>query len=804
MVKKSKEGSTLIVTIILFMFVTTVSAAFLSMITSNYYGRLSESKRAQNLYSSESGLDTTYNVIVKTVEAASFYGNEKVKQLEKAKDLKFSDYKNLTDEDQKALYALYADIEYLKSQDTIDENKIKEDNDDIDKLINKVFKNGFKEFMYNNLQTSIEKNQYIKFDENNDTMEQEVLNGENAKIYFGKKSADTSSQEDVNSETNTSTNDMIIPKPQGSTAEVKRTLKVESGYDDNGEIIYEEYPLNFSLYNKEEYSLIITSEFQTDSDIENTIGVGENLRVVEANYSIRVPNYNEVAFKESSNIDDNINELVGLTIGGDLNIKGAKKLNVTGNIFVQGNEFNGSINNDNRTFVKYSGGIILNNDSETKNTINFNDNVFTRGTFSLKNNVGALIKGDLYARNIYAGDENNLSDNSTLTVNKETVTDNDLTVKATNTQINITDFYGINDITVDEGTKVRKSSSIIINDYKDDKNAKKLPSSVTISNKAYIMGVAHINTEDGYQTGESVAVNGNYKAYSVPDSSGTEKFKYDDPLQVLDTDDPLKKIDHFYNYWKDKLTGDGSIDCGGVILPKDTYSVGAVVYEEKDGNNNITKHIAKFSEPSPTVNDNINKRRLSYARNVYTLGRTNIDDSEAQNLYNLIGNNAETVSDLLKNFSNLTDDDYEFKGNTSYKNNGQKMAIFAPQEKTIVIKGESPTSTDYTGNNYVVIDATSNKDVNAAIVTAGDVIIDGEVNFRGNIIAQKDLTIEKNSVVNIYYDKNITKDVQRGNGVIFNKVFGDNFGGEELSDDKLTIQSNSSAFVKDKLWKIIH
>lgn len=82
-------------------------------------------------------------------------------------------------------------------------------------------------------------------------------------------------------------------------------------------------------------------------------------------------------------------------------------------------------------------------------------------------------------------------------------------------------------------------------------------------------------------------------------------------------------------------------------------------------------------------------------------------------------------------------------------------------------------------------------------------IIDGEVNFRGNIIAQGNLTIANNSTVNIYYDKNITQDIQNSNGDVFKKVFGDKFGGEELNNQSLDIQSNSSYFLKTKLWKII-
>lgn len=821
---KVKNGSALIVTIIVFMFLTIVSVAFLSMITTNYYQRVSESKRAENLYGSESGLDTAYNIIAKTVESASFYGSQKVEELKKAKDISFNKYEDLKDDDQKALYALYADIQYWKhynenieenektiSQEEIDE-KIRKDNEDIDKLINKVFKNGFKEFIQNNLKTSVEESKYIQFvkkDDNTFQQVDEVLDIGKAKVDLGKRNNNTNVQENMKSsnentkiytgnnnnnnvqqDTNSSESNMLIPIPKGDSIKVDRTLKVESGYNDYGRIKYDNYPLEFNFYNEEDYSLTVTSEFRTDLSRENTPKIGENLKIIQADYSIRVPNYDEVDFKESAvNITDNISDIVGLTIGGDMKVNNLNKLNINGNIFVQGKDFDGTLNNSNRTFEKYAGGIILNNSNAIKKTINFNDNVFTRGTFNIKSNVDATVKGDLYARNIYAGNGDNRSDNSKLTINKEAVIDNDLAVKATNTAININDFYGINDKTVGEGTKTRKSSSIIINDYKTNDSDK---SSVTISNKAYIMGVAHINTQDGYQTGESVAVKGNYKAYSVPDpSDSTEKFKYDDPLQVLDQDDVYKKANHFWKYWKDRISGQDSIDCGGVILPSNTYSIGAIVHDNGDKVRNASPYDAGVE-----INI-IEPKRLDFAKNVYTISSgKKYTNNELKYLYDNVGDGAEKVSDLLNNVS-----DYSLE---SKENDGDKFAMFCSgADKTIVIRGNNSTGASYDGD--ILIDARNNKDVKAVIVTKGKVIIDGDVNFRGDIIAGDNLEVFGNSqaAINIYYDKNLTEEIQNSNRSIFNGVFGNNFGGEKLNNETLNIQSNSSSFLKTKLWKII-
>lgn len=840
--KKNKDGSALIGTVIMFMFITTVSVAFLSMVTTNYYARAGESKRVENLYKSESGLDTTYNVIAKTITAANVYGKEKVEKLKKAvedkddeidNDTPYDKLNELDNDDQKALYALYADIDYWKyyqgeendTQETIDKekkDKIAEDNELIYKLTNKVFKNGFKEFISNHLQTSINDSSYIEFKKEGNLLTQvtQQLDIDDSKVYIGTYPG-KDPDDDTKAAINEAINNMLKPVPAQPEDKNKididnKELQVENGYDADGEIQYNEYPLNFSLYNEENYNLTITSEFKTDSSNENTVKLGENLKVIEANYSIRVPNYDEVALKESVvNVDNTVNQMISsLAIGKDFEVNGVNQLNVNGNIFVQGNEFDDSIMDvDNRIPNKYSVGIKLNNKAtSTQSIINFNDDVYSRGTFNIKENVNVSVNGELYAQNIYAGDGNSSSNNSKLTVNKDTVVDNDLVLKATNTTINLNKYYGINENNIevedtDMATKVRNSSSIIINDYtKDSQNEY----GIKINDNAYIMGVAHINTENGYQTGESVAVKGNYKAYSVPDSSGTEKFEYYNPLQLLEVSDDIPdkvdtKADHFFNYWNN-LDNKPLIDCGGVYLnPNNTYSIGAIVY------NNRNK-ISNANYNSTIINDEINPKRRNYAKNVYKISKNN-EYSEEQLYAFYTQQNLETVQNLLTKFNQKDESgkaiNWDYKLVTK-KNDGENFAMFCKSDtKKIVIKGEKFIEKDSDGNkiidenNDIVISAETIKDVNAVIVTNGDVIINGDVNFRGNIISGGNLKMYGNSTVNLSYDEYITQEIQSDNKEIFNTVFGGEFGEEKPTEDVLNIQSNSSNFLKSKLWKII-
>lgn len=819
--KKSKKGSTLIIVVIIFMFVTMVSVAMLSMITSNYYGRTSENKRIQNLYGSDSGIDIAYNIIVKTIEAASIYSNNEVNNMIKnVKNMDYDEYNHLADsDDQKALYALYEDIKYWKNYNSnlkddeqdkwMTEKKIDDkvnwDKEDIDNLTNNIFRNNFKSFIVNRLKSSLESGEYIGYVIENSALIEYVktVDMSSVDVYVGKQST-----KEVDSEYND-----VILKTLGDDVILTKSLKVEIGYGDDGIIQYNTYTpptmtneqIKFNNY--EEYSITLTSEFKSDSNNENTAKLGENQRIIEADFTIRVPNYNEVSFKQ--NIIDNteMNDIVGLTIGGDMMVTDVNKLNVTGDIFIEGrdndviDEFKG-----NRTYEKYSGGIILNNISGNKH-INFNNNVYTRGSFNLKNNVDVVINGDLYSKNIYAGDGNDVSENSVLTVGKEVVVDNDLTVKAINTAINLTDFYGINDINLGDEGKYKKSSSIIINAYKDVNNASRNPSSITISNKAYIMGVAHINTISGYQTGESIAVKSNYNAYSAS-INGSETFVNDNPLRVLDEPLMPKKSEHFWKFWQDKITGTNTVDCGGVILQKDkTYSVGAVVYEEINKTTgekmkNVDQQLKFVSDI--VAEDNINSKKSDYAKHVFNIAPNDLTEDELLTQYNtnLSGTDVQTVSNLLANMSQLQNSDYKYKTNKIYINSGEKMAIIGQENKNIVIKG-SGCRNSYSRDDYVVIDVTTNKNINAIIVTPGNVFIDGEVNFNGNIIAGGDLNILGNSTVNIYYNKNITREIQKENGLLFSQIFGNGFGGQILGNASVDIKSNPNNFLKSNSWRIV-
>lgn len=799
-----KQGSSLIFVVIMFMFVIIVSTAMLSMVSGNYSARISESKRVHNLYGAESGLDTAYNVAAKTVEKANIYAadctkkfQEKVEEHQKESNWIGADNNIIIDidgisttflrDDIKDLYALYSHIDYLKALEEDKSSEIETYNVYIDEFLNYIFKKSFKDYVDKNLYNNIVGNK-------NGNIQNGKINGEY--VSYG---------EDVEITVDTGKEDKKLDwKNLKSTDVSENDLVVKYKYGDDGKIVKDiTYGVKFSYINQN-VDINIISNFKTDRDNASETLVGKNPREIQVTFSLTVPNYDEVSFKNS--IFTNVKEIPGLTVGGNMIVDNSN-VNVTGDIFVEGTTL--VVTSIDRTYKKYDSGIKINSTNTGKNTINFNDNVYTRETFNIKNNVNVNIKGDLYAKNVYAGytddyNKNESTQNSKLTVNnpndsytQKVVVDNDLAIKAKNTEISIDNFYGISDINGQTGEGVeRKSSSIIVNNQKSE-------STITIKNEAYIAGVAHINTDgEGYQTGESVAVKGNYKAYSVPQLEN-DQFEYHNPLQLLKPNESLpqgeldQKANHFFDYWKKeiitetndkKAIAEGSMDCGGVIFlnpnSENIKSVGALVYKDKD--------VSKIAKPSFTIEDFnkdsiVKKLRQNYAKNIYKLinDDNKLSDDYLEKLYT--GNDAEVQAETVQN--NILN-----KFNLDYDS---KRVVFSKNKSIVITKNES----SYDQDKYKTIEGSSN--LNRVIVTSKDVIIDGDVNFRGNIITSGNLEIKGNGTVNLYYDPTLTKDIQNENLSIFKQVFGDEYGGDDFENSGATSTSNGASFLKTKQWKII-
>lgn len=804
--KRKKQGAGLITVIIAFMFVFTVSIAMLSMAASNYKSRVVESKRIENLYASDSGLDVAYNIIGKTFDAATKYANLKVQKMQSLTESSTDDGTSIYNQDyieiEKDIITLsnwntnHPDQQKTQSELT----RLKNEDKNLQEVIcNEEFKRAFKSFIARPMSES----ELGVHESAPDKLRQSIEGyGEPRGPGYVSEVKLNSSTNDIDLTDEKIDFGMQNNKSPELTVSIGQITKISN--DDAPIQISDEHSvsvknLRIIRTGQEAYNnLTVTSVFYSEKVIKNQEEKEINKRQLKATYKMIVPNYKDIYFQSAN---EGLNDLAtkdrAITIYGDMNVNNVKELTVKGEIFVQGS--NDKSLSD-RVYGKYFGGITVNN----SDTVKFEGNVITRGTFNLQTPTTVIdskerttsINESLYAKNIYVGnidDSSKLPNQASKLIINDGVINNDLTLNANNAQITINNLYGINDINLSK--KAESSSSIIVNGNSN--------STIDISKSVYLMGTAHIaaTNEKGedYQTAESGAVKGNYIAYAIPVNEA-EKFAYYNPLQLLEpslyTTGPALTVkrNHFIDYWNKPSRNPSA---GGVIWPENNvYSIGVIVCETTDENGEKRNEViqGKSTEQSE-INGIVNSKREEFAKYDYKFGQdASLSDYTNSNIMSF-----DSLIDTSKIPSkyNLTDGEY---------------AIFNGSSKEIKITrstANSDTSIDTTTNSNVINIQVGNSGVlNAIIATAGKVSIESGVTINGCIIAQGDLDINASNVT-INYDPGVIERVQSRNFNDFKSIFGENVDitsttGGSTSDSNGSTNYDLKNFLESKLWKMIN
>ena len=727
--KIKKEGSSLIFVVIMFMFVMVVSTAMLSMVLGNYESRIVENKRVENLYGADAGINVASNVIEKTFDAATKYGYFCRKELlsnSTNAQLKFGDEYTAINND---ITQLESEIQTLKEQESNSDSEIEkkrnqiaknnqvieEDNKLLEILLDEEFKAGFRSFF--------EKRSDADGNEQESILKQSI----NEKKYVN----EVKSLTDIRSETVDYLAANDTSKDLEFDTDISDAYNLNNKEDSNIEIKkidgHKVDDFSFTKTEEKAYNIKVTSDFESSTSAKS---IGNNKRTIQVDYVVKVPNYEDIFFEQSNGKEYLALNDRALTVGGNMEIN--TELNIDGNTFVQGNEPTVDLGNVNRTYEKYTGGILLNNDTSRKQII-FNGDVITRNSFNIQDKIKANIDGNLYARNVYLGkttekddgfaekselkvgikDNNEADDNDD---KGKVVIDNDLTLKALDSKIGIKSFYGINDKNIEYkdlntninnsiGDMEKSSSSIIVNGYK--KNGEN-SSSIKIYDTAYIMGTAHIATNKNYQTGESTAVKGNYIVYSniVDNESSTNEGDF----TFLDSDNVFYKTKKFIDYWSQP---GNEADTGGIELPSNVYSIGAIVY--KDSNGKASVRMGNYSPDLENTGGEIYNKRVEFASKVYRFGQpSSIDDYDNTNKMDF---------ESLMNLS-LLPVDYDLE---SEKDKNEKAIFVNDKKTTLILKGNNSINITLEDGKIGNEIASKNGKIYAVIATDGDVIIDGDV-----------------------------------------------------------------------------
>ena len=79
-IRKKKKGSTFVIVVVVMAIIFTTGTTILAVTANDYKMRINQSKKLQNLYEADSGLDVVENIIVKTSQEAIKYADKEVKK----------------------------------------------------------------------------------------------------------------------------------------------------------------------------------------------------------------------------------------------------------------------------------------------------------------------------------------------------------------------------------------------------------------------------------------------------------------------------------------------------------------------------------------------------------------------------------------------------------------------------------------------------------------------------------------------------------------------------------------------------
>lgn len=759
--RKKRKGSTMVIAITVFFMLITLGTVLLSATTYAYKNQINQSKRVQNLYESESGLDVTYNVMAKAIEAAIFASDTAVEKtfyntggiIEKERQNVTNYLRNPASYDVNQM--IYYDASSATKSELFDlvGTKVVINDTALQEKQNEVFKKNYCVFLSNNLEKYIEEGKFVK------NMVEEALEspfvGTVETLYLAFKGEITTR--------------MAVFDTFSYDLSTKPNFKVDVPvYDiassDLGNLLESltEIPVKVE---SQFYTGIVEDNAGATSNVYDTNKSGVQERRIAVEYKLDIPEYNPAnAVKKV--------EIVNIPVfkrsfASEKNIVLEGEVEIDGNVYAKGID-DGSLDGQN-VFKKYNGGIIIGSDDTTiPAKIEINGEVVTPKSVSLRDYSTLEMDGEMYASNLHLGKykedgvelsniANNIRVNTINTTNKlDLYLRNDLSIYANHSSINLNNFYGLNDVSNNDiNDKTLKSSSILINSTTNV--------NVNVNGDAYILGTAYINTQNGYQTGESIAVKGNYKAYSnslegQSIGSTTEKytnlqFEYDKPLQLVVSMEQggsqtllnvYDKAQYFVDYTKDN--NDKLNKSVVVNLLGKKVSVGAII--NGDAIEGASSGLLDEQEKI------VNLQNL-YSNKVFGFDVVNMKDK----FYLTDDSKIVSISNEL-NFSKLTN-----RKETSSAYN-YDVLFNNDKNKGIVIVGSGVTDTQvtaYEAANKIVYDCRNpigDAWFEGAILSAGDVEFVGGINFTGTVIAGGNITLDgKNDKKTFVYDEDVVKRV---------------------------------------------
>jgi cytoskeletal protein CcmA (bactofilin family) len=363
----------------------------------------------------------------------------------------------------------------------------------------------------------------------------------------------------------------------------------------------------------------------------------------------------------------------------------------------------------------------------------FTGKLSVKGDINLNGDNSTINVSDVYANNIllYGSGAKLVANCSSL---KDAVgsgsgifVKDDLEINESNQEVTINgSYYGFSD-----GSNYPTpdhSSGININTYDTG------DIDVTVVGDVYLQGTSYVNVVNSdnrkYQTGESVSIKGNYRAYMQPliDTTITPEYLREDNINFSEYDEYLRLADSF-------------VSDGTTLTAMDKASYLYYYNEEYSGLGlNLSPNLNLAASGSIySIGSTISNGILNFP--YYTIDDTDIYN-EAEEVYNV-----ETQK-LGDDGASLTSDEedgdgLEFDTQVNYSSLVDNIDI-NDGSKIVYINNNSDDVYNLTSGTY-----------EGLIVTNGNIKISGEVNFTGSIICGGDVIIEDSTSKTFSYDKGV-------------------------------------------------
>ena len=521
---KKKKGASLITVLVFMMFLMIVGVASIATTTMDYRMRINESKRIENLYGAESGLEIAYDILLK---ASDYALSEALSRT----NLQFNYEQQNPHVDPVNIDDLFKSW-YLKALLSESYNHRIESTDKLNSSLMEYVLKNLKYPVVNNQALLIFKDSGLDLSGHGIEITMEILTI-NGDFYESLNDLKDGFKVKVTSAYRTSD---VNPYSHENERQISRTF--DFSLPSYSQAMVDMYPIFKNKILTVDGNVNLKGNDQSNSNltISGDVWIGGNRYPQESNYQFDSTNYVTYEKYENGLLLESVN------------------LNLTGNL------------------VTRESVSLYNNVSLT-----LNGNLYGKNVYAGKRSIGSLSQDvNLEIKKTDQADGEMILSND-LAVN---VTSPILNQKSS---IKLPKFYGISDKNYEklDGVGVtslsQESSSIIVNGE---------GASLDILDEAYIGGIAFLDVkgEDDkkYQTGESVAVKPNYLAYSIvlPGYEDRVEMKYYNPLMLVEimkqgVTDQQAKSEYFYKVHNNDLLPTSS---GGVRLPLNrTFSAGAIV-----------------------------------------------------------------------------------------------------------------------------------------------------------------------------------------------------------------------------------